>query len=149
MEYSEHDGVNLQLEGNTGEIVYWYNFTKAIITIFIAGTPFHSQTSTDYSGHSGSACQPFPALSPSVFQHLSAPGGAHSGEKTVGLFPSAVMRVECRICSHYKYPPLKILNTNYKFPSMVKSTRATLAGVRQIYGFVFLSFRLVRNLSLF
>src|SRR5208283_1919724 len=39
MEYSEHDGVNLQLEGNTTEIMYWYNFTKAIISVFIAGTP--------------------------------------------------------------------------------------------------------------
>jgi len=48
MEYSEHDGVNLQLEGNTGEIMYWYNFTKAIISVFIAGTPFQPQTSTDY-----------------------------------------------------------------------------------------------------
>lgn len=37
MEYSEHDGVNLQLDGNTGEIVYRYNFTKAIISVLAAG----------------------------------------------------------------------------------------------------------------
>jgi hypothetical protein len=89
MEYSEHDGVNLQLEGNTVEIMYWYNFTKAIISVFIAGTCLQS------------ACQTFPALCPSVLKHLSPPAGAHTGEKTVGLFPSAVMRVKCRICSHY------------------------------------------------
>src|SRR5208283_944758 len=121
MEYSEHDGVNLQLDGNTVEIMYWYNLTKAIISDFTAGTPFHSQTYDDYSG---SARQTFSALCPSVLQHLSAAAGAHPGEKAVGLFPSAVMRVKCRICSHYKYPPLKILNTNYKCPYKVKSTRA-------------------------
>src|SRR5208283_33179 len=123
MEYSEHDGVNRQLEGNTGEIMYRYSFTKAIIKVFIARTPFRPQTSCNYSGPC-SACQTFPALCPSVLQHLSAAAGAHPGEKAVGLFPSAVMRVKCRICSHYKYPPLKILNTNYKCPYKVKSTRA-------------------------
>src|SRR5208337_2094387 len=127
MEYSEHDGVNRQLEGNTGEIMYRYSFTKAIIKVFIARTPFRPQTSCNYSGPC-SACQPFPALCPSVLQHLSAPAGAHPGKKAVGLFPSAVMRVKCRICSHNKYPPLKILNTNYKFPSTVMSTRTTIVG---------------------
>jgi len=37
MEYSEHDGVNLHPDGNTGEIVYRYNFTKAIIRVLAAG----------------------------------------------------------------------------------------------------------------
>jgi hypothetical protein len=32
MEYSEHDGVNLQLAGNTAEIRYWYNLMQAIIS---------------------------------------------------------------------------------------------------------------------
>ena|SRR5208283_3838804 len=131
MEYSEHDGVNLQLDGNTVEIMYWYNLTKAIISDFTAGTPFHSQTYDDYSG---SARQTFSALCPSVLQHLSAPAGAHPGEKTVGLFPSAVMRVKCSICPHYKYPPLKMLNTNYKFPGMVKSTRTHMRTTLQSQG---------------
>lgn len=40
MEYSEHDGVNLQLAGNTTEISNWYNFTMAIISVFIVITNY-------------------------------------------------------------------------------------------------------------